>query len=54
MTNYVIITPEEYEEIKNAGYNSPSIFIENGVCYCEELLFDMYESKMLNLCESLI
>lgn len=48
---YINITHEEFEDIINAGYEYPSVYVDgNGDCYCEELLYDMYESKMLNFC----
>ena len=55
MKNYIQINKEELTDIIDAGYNYPSIYVDgNGDCWCEELLYDMYESKMLNICEMFV
>lgn len=50
--HYVEITKDEFYDIIDAGYEYPSVYVDgNGYCWCEELLYDMYESNILQLCE---
>jgi len=52
MRNYVQISKEELADLIEAGYNYPEIYIDgNGDCFVKDVIFDMYESHCLSMCE---